>query len=97
MPKNIPLDVVFEDEDLLVINKLPGMTVQFANEAVEQAVEKALEPAVERADSQLQCGTDRALESTHESVGLAREPTRRRWSAVSGIGPDGRDHAARSD
>ena len=38
MPKNIPLDVVFEDEDLLVINKLPGMTVQFANEAVEQAV-----------------------------------------------------------
>ena len=37
-PQNIPLDIVFEDADLLVINKLPGMTVQFAKAAVENAV-----------------------------------------------------------
>lgn len=38
VPQNIPLDIVFEDSDLLVINKLPGMTVQLAKAAVENAV-----------------------------------------------------------
>ena len=38
MPQNIHLDVIFEDVDLLVINKRPGMTVQFAQAAVENAV-----------------------------------------------------------
>lgn len=38
VPKNIPLEIVFEDGDLLVINKVPGMTVQLAHNAVENAV-----------------------------------------------------------
>ena len=37
-PQNIPLDIVHEDADMLVISKPPGMTVQLAQGAVENAV-----------------------------------------------------------
>jgi hypothetical protein len=37
-PEPIPLDVLYEDPDLLVINKPPGMVVQFAQGSVERAV-----------------------------------------------------------
>ena len=37
-PENILLDIVYEDTDMLVISKPPGMTVQLAEGAVENAV-----------------------------------------------------------
>lgn len=38
VPQHIPLEIVYEDPDMLVINKPPGMTVQLAQGAVENAV-----------------------------------------------------------
>ena len=38
MPQNIPLSIIFEDADMLAVNKPPGMVVQFARGALENAV-----------------------------------------------------------
>ena len=38
VPQDIPLNVVYEDSDVLAINKPPGATVQLAQNAVENAV-----------------------------------------------------------
>lgn len=38
VPQNIPLTIVYEDEDMMAIDKPPGMAVQFAKSALENAV-----------------------------------------------------------
>ncbi|OEU05797.1 pseudouridine synthase, partial [Fragilariopsis cylindrus CCMP1102] len=38
IPENIPLDVLYEDHDMLVINKPSGMIMQFVSGSVERAV-----------------------------------------------------------
>lgn len=38
VPENIPLDVLYEDRDMLVINKPSGMIMQFVSGSVERAV-----------------------------------------------------------
>jgi hypothetical protein len=68
-PQNIPLDIVYEDADMLAISKPPGMTVQLAQGAVENAVAFHLS-----ATSAARWGTPGVLRSSNHCLLLGTGP-----------------------